>query len=74
MVGRAGHVGDAAAPKTDVKPEFEQTAAFRWLQAHAAQFNFEISFPKDNPQGVNYEPWHWRWVGSDAARVTFHPH
>ena len=66
-------VGDTAAPATDVKPEFEQTVAFKWLQQHAAQFNFELSFPKNNPQGVNYEPWHYRWVGSDEARKTFHP-
>ena len=66
-------VGDGAAPETDVKPSFEKTAASRWLTQHAAEFKFEMSFPKDNAQGVNPEPWHWRWVGSDAARETFHP-
>lgn len=66
-------LGDTAVPAADVNPKFEHTAAFRWLQQHAAQFNFEISFPKDNPQGVNYESWHWRWVGNDVARKTFHP-
>lgn len=66
-------LGDAAVPKADVNPQFENTAAFRWLQQHAAQFSFEMSFPKDNPQGVNYESWHWRWLGNDAARKTFHP-
>ena len=26
-------------------------------------FGFELSFPKDNAQGLGFEPWHWRYVG-----------
>jgi LAS superfamily LD-carboxypeptidase LdcB len=49
---------------------FEQTAAFRWMQSHAHEFGFELSFPADNPQGIDYEPWHWRFVASpEAARM-----
>lgn len=38
---------------------FEATAAYRWLEAHAAGFGFHLSYPRDNPLGINYEPWHW---------------
>jgi len=31
-----------------------------------------MSFPKDNPQGVSYEPWHWRYVGDTASLETFY--
>lgn len=66
-------LGDGAAPETDVDPSFERTDLFRWLSQNAARFGFELSFPKGNPQGVGYEPWHWRFVGNDEARRLFHP-
>ncbi|NND57300.1 MAG: D-alanyl-D-alanine carboxypeptidase family protein, partial [Xanthomonadales bacterium] len=37
--------------------------AFAWLTAHAKQFGFRMSFPRGNPHGVAYEPWHWAWRG-----------
>ena len=39
---------------------------YRWLVANAPRFGFEQSFPGGNRQGVKWEPWHWRWVGTDA--------
>lgn len=41
--------------------------AFRWLAANAPRFGFEMSFPAGNKQGVKWEPWHWRWVGTSAS-------
>lgn len=46
---------------------FARTAAGRWLAKNAPAFGFELSFPKDNAQGVAFEPWHWRWVGRDDS-------
>ena len=40
---------------------FEDTAAFAWLQQHAGGFGFTMSYPRDNPHGIVYEPWHWRF-------------
>lgn len=51
--------------------DFGETPAFRWLTQHAQDFGFELSFPPDNAQGVIYEPWHWRYVGSTAAKTLF---
>jgi zinc D-Ala-D-Ala carboxypeptidase len=65
--------GDGGQPGTDVEQSFEKTKVFRWLQANAGRFGFELSFPKNNSQGVGYEPWHWRFVGAEEARKTFHP-
>ncbi|NEQ19342.1 MAG: D-alanyl-D-alanine carboxypeptidase family protein, partial [Microcoleus sp. SIO2G3] len=70
--GYAVDIGDAAVPATNVNPNFEKTKAFQWLQANAARFSFELSFPKDNPQGVSYEPWHWRYVGDRSSLETFY--
>lgn len=46
--------------------EFELTPEFRWLVEHAAKYGFEMSFPKNNAQGLGYEPWHWRYVGVNS--------
>lgn len=52
---------------------FDQTAAFHWLQQHAGQFGFVLSYPADNPQGYQYEPWHWCYVaGKDGLSSAIH--
>ena len=38
---------------------FEDTQAFHWLTTNAGRFGFVMSYPRDNPHGINYEPWHW---------------
>ena len=40
---------------------FETTPAFDWLRAHAARHGFHMSYPRGNPHGIIYEPWHWRF-------------
>lgn len=66
-------LGDGDRPATDIDTAFENTPVFAWLVKNAAAHGFELSFPKGNPQGVNYEPWHWRFVGDADARGAFHP-
>lgn len=51
----------------DVDACFARTRAGRWLLANAASYGFELSFPAGNAQGVTWEPWHWRWVGTAAT-------
>lgn len=70
--GYAVDIGDGAAPATNLQVIFENTRAFQWLNANAARFGFELSFPKNNPQGVSYEPWHWRFVGDRDSLETFY--
>jgi len=70
--GYAVDIGDGAVPATNLSINFENTKAFGWLQANAARFSFEMSFPKDNIQGVSYEPWHWRFVGDRNSLEMFY--
>lgn len=70
--GYAVDIGDGNTPATNLSPDFENTAAFKWLEKNAAFYSFEISFPKNNPQGVSYEPWHWRFVGDRDSLETFY--
>ena len=48
---------------------FEKTAAYRWLIANCADYGFILRFPKNKEAitGVIYEPWHFRYVGKEAA-------
>lgn len=70
--GYAIDIGDGKVPATNLQATFENTQAYLWLEANAAKFGFEISFPKDNIQGVSYEPWHWRFVGDSHSLETFY--
>ena len=70
--GYAIDIGDGNVPATNLSPDFDKTAAFKWLQDNAARYNFEMSFPKGNKQGVTYEPWHWRFVGDKNSLETFY--
>jgi zinc D-Ala-D-Ala carboxypeptidase len=58
------HTGEAIDIGTPgcapLEEAFESTAAFRWLTANAKRFGFTLSYPRGNPQGYVYEPWHWR--------------
>jgi D-alanyl-D-alanine carboxypeptidase len=69
--GYAVDLADGHLPKKDITYDFAKTNAFQWLKLHAKDFGFEMSFPENNPQGVSYEPWHWRYVGSPEASAIF---
>jgi zinc D-Ala-D-Ala carboxypeptidase len=69
--GYAIDITDRSRTDVDLKIIFEETAAYQWLVVNAHQYGFEQSFPRNNAQGVNYEPWHWRFVASDRAAQVF---
>jgi D-alanyl-D-alanine carboxypeptidase len=57
--GTALDIGTPGDPPAE--ESFEATPAFAWLRRHAGDFGFALSYPRDNPHGIIYEPWHWRW-------------
>ena len=55
-----GRAVDIATPGSrPLTEEFEESDAFRWLQEHGGTFGFSMSYPRNNPAGFIYEPWHW---------------
>lgn len=70
--GYAIDIGDGNTPATNLSPDFDKTATFQWLEKNAGFYSFEMSFPKNNSQGVTYEPWHWRFVGDRDSLETFY--
>lgn len=56
--GNALDIGTPGEPAAE--ESFERTGAFAWLTGNAGRFGFHMSYPRDNPHGIVYEPWHWR--------------
>lgn len=55
--GRAVDIGTPGCPPLEER--FEETPAYGWLSRHAGRFGFSLSYPRGNPNGIVYEPWHW---------------
>ncbi|MCB9805568.1 M15 family metallopeptidase [Candidatus Nomurabacteria bacterium] len=47
--------------------QIESTEAYQWLLDNAYKYGFILSYPKGNDYYV-FEPWHWRFVGTDLAK------
>lgn len=65
--GLALDIGTPGEPPAE--ESFEHTSAFAWLRANAGGYGFQMSYPRDNPHGIVYEPWHWRWLPDGSATV-----
>lgn len=54
---------------TETNEGFESTEQYAWLRAHAHEYGFIQRYPanKADETGISYEPWHYRYVGVEAA-------
>lgn len=50
---------------------FGDTKAGKWLANNCYEYGFVLRYPegKENITGIGYEPWHFRYVGVEAATV-----
>ncbi|MBM3902702.1 MAG: D-alanyl-D-alanine carboxypeptidase family protein [Verrucomicrobia bacterium] len=55
--GRAVDIGTPGCPPLEER--FEETPAYGWLSRNAGRYGFSLSYPRGNPNGLVYEPWHW---------------
>ncbi|MCI8417705.1 MAG: M15 family metallopeptidase [Lachnospiraceae bacterium] len=48
----------------------EETGSYQWLVKHCAEYGFILRYPNNKTEqtGIIYEPWHFRYVGVEAAR------
>ena len=49
---------------------FENTKEGKWLREHSQDYGFTLRYDrgKEEVTGIQYEPWHFRYVGVDVAR------
>jgi zinc D-Ala-D-Ala carboxypeptidase len=52
---------------------FGETAEGKWVRNNAHKYGFIIRYPKgkEGITGYSYEPWHLRYVGTEAAEYIF---
>ncbi|MBN2015322.1 M15 family metallopeptidase [Candidatus Dojkabacteria bacterium] len=60
---------DFTTPEIGNSNYFDKTAAGKWLAENAYKYGFVLSYPQGSEEitGYRYEPWHYRYVGKDAA-------
>lgn len=53
-----------------LEKEFEKTPESQWLMENAQDYGFIMRYGEDKVDitGIEYEPWHYRYVGVKAAR------
>ncbi len=62
---------DIVSPSyTSLNEGFQDTEAGEWLRTHASEYGFILRYPKGKEYitGITYEPWHFRYVGEQAAQ------
>ena len=61
---------DYWASYSDLEHDYENFESFKWMYEHCAEFGFILRYPKDKQEitGITYEPWHYRYVGTEAAQ------
>lgn len=59
---------------SELERYWEDGEAFTWMMAHCAEYGFILRFPEGQQAvtGVIYEPWHYRYVGVEAAQEIMH--
>lgn len=60
----------------DINPEKDEDkdALYEWLDNNAYKYGFIKRYPEDKSDitGIGYEPWHYRYVGKEAAAQMKH--
>lgn len=71
--GHSEHQAGMAMDINSLSQSFENTAEFKWLQNNAYKYGFILRYPKGktNETGYIYEPWHYRYVGTDFASKLY---
>ena len=67
-----GTAVDFGAPSLDNRfhTNFYYTPEGQWLDRHAVEYGFTLSYPEWSVEqtGYEWEPWHWRYVGTALAQ------
>lgn len=53
--------------------DFEFSDEFEWMRDNAYKYGFILRYPKgkENITGFKYEPWHYRYVGKEVAKIIY---
>jgi D-alanyl-D-alanine carboxypeptidase len=67
--GHSEHQTGLAVDLNSLEYAFADTPEGRWIAAHCHEYGFILRYPQDKEDvtGYRYEPWHVRYLGTDAA-------
>ena len=76
---RPGHSEHQTGLAVDVEgsnasyDDFEKSKEFNWMMENAHKYGFILRYPKgkEHITGFKYEPWHYRYIGKDAATIIY---
>lgn len=68
--GCSEHNAGLAMDIVSASSDFINTKEYKWLCENAHNYGFILRYPEDKTAitGMNFEPWHWRYVGTQAAK------
>lgn len=68
--GSSEHSTGLAIDFNGVSEDFDTTPEYLWLMKHAEDYGFILRYreEKESITGIRFEPWHFRYVGSEHAR------
>lgn len=68
--GCSEHNAGLAMDIVSASSDFVNTKEYKWLCENAHNYGFILRYPEDKTAitGMNFEPWHWRYVGTQAAK------
>lgn len=68
--GCSEHNAGLAMDIVSASSDFINTKEYKWLCENAHNYGFILRYPEDKTAitGMNFEPWHWRYVGAQAAK------
>ena len=64
-----GRAADISAP-SEADLSFAESRAYQWLIENASRYGFDETYPKNDPDGRPWEPWHWQLEDSLIAKIT----
>lgn len=68
--GCSEHNAGLAMDIVSASSDFINTKEYKWLCENAYNYGFILRYPEDKTAitGMNFKPWHWRYVGTQAAK------
>jgi len=68
--GTSQHQLGAAVDFGNIEDSYALTDGCKWLNAHAAEYGWSLSFPQgyEDVTGYRWECWHFRYIGIEACR------
>ena len=70
QVGYSEHEAGLAIDIVAKANKSDDDTVWAWMKEHCAEYGFILRYPegKEGVTGMSYEPWHFRYVGVEAAQ------